>query len=590
MQKIRTHRILADTARTIFKAAPVASVMVILEYIKEAILPGAIALISVNLFESAAEFVEGKGSSDDIFLFGIMYLVVFLIGDVMEYLFSVAINAGVYEKGTAAFRIKLYEKASKLSFISFENPDILNKKERAEKTITSETLPSLFNNSFFIPSQIIAVIGVMTVLAQYSFWLLPLSLMSVIPYFIARLIRGKEFYYVKHNQAKRTRKLKYLWDLFNNKQTAKEMRTMGFDGYVTEQWKKTRDEVNEELWVVDLKDARSMLFCDGIRILGYGASIMLVLWMVISGDISIGVFGACLTSFSSVQNGTKTVLSQGAGRMPEWMAYARDYYEFLEIEEDVDGDTSFGGFKDKIEVRNLCFAYPNCTECALKDIDITINKGEKIAILGENGSGKTTLSKLLLGMYEPTEGSVEYDGVDAKKFRKDELYGKVSLIQQNFVPYSLTVRENVAISKEDELDNDEKIIETLRDAGLEKLIDIGLDAQLGREFGGAELSGGQWQKLAIARGMFRDSELIILDEPTSALDPLVETEVLTDFINVSKGKTSVIISHRVGLCKLVDKIIVMKNGQVVECGSHNELITRGGEYANLYSAQSRWYN
>ena len=109
-------------------------------------------------------------------------------------------------------------------------------------------------------------------------------------------------------------------------------------------------------------------------------------------------------------------------------------------------------------------------------------------------------------------------------------------------------------------------------------------------FGGAELSGGQWQKLAIARGMFRDSELIILDEPTSALDPLVETEVLTDFINVSKGKTSVIISHRVGLCKLVDKIIVMKNGRVVECGSHNELITRGGEYANLYSAQSRWYN
>lgn len=589
MRKISAMKIIADTARTISKAAPVATTMVVLQYIKDAILPATIALISVNLFESAANFISG-GEAGNIFLYGIMYLVTYLIGDVMECLFNVAINAGVYEKGTAAFRVKLYDKSSRLSFISFEDPEILNKKERAEKTITSEILPSLFNNALFIPSQFIAVVGVMTVLAQYSLWLLPLSLMSVVPYFIARLIRGKEFFYVKHNQAKQTRKLKYLWDLFNNKQTAKEMRTMGFDGYVTEQWKKTRDEVNEELWELDLKDARSMLFCDGIRILGYGVSIMLVLWMVISGDISIGVFGACLSAFTTVQNGTKTVLSQGAGRMPEWMAYARDYYEFLGIDEDVDGARGFDGFQNVINVKNVSFAYPNCDKFALENIDITINKGEKIAILGENGSGKTTLSKLVLGMYEPTLGTVTYDDIDVKTFRKPELYSKVSLIQQNFVPYSLTVRENVAISKNDELDNDEKIVKTLRDAGLENLVDIGLDTQLGREFGGTDLSGGQWQKLAIARGMYRDSELIILDEPTSALDPIVETEVLTDFINASAGKTAVIISHRVGLCKLVDKIIVMKNGRVAECGSHNELLAKDGEYAALYSAQSRWYN
>ncbi len=589
MKKVNAMKIITDIWRTEFHAAPASSIMLILQYIKEAALPSAIALISVRLFDSAARVFTDSSVVGDIFKYGIMYLCTFLIGDIMEFLYAVALNAGVFEKGTAAFRVRIYEKASKLSFINFENAEILNKKERAEQTIERETLPSLFNNSLAIPSLIISVVGVMLVLSGYSIWLLPLSLMSVIPYFAARLIRGKEFYSVKRNQAKKTRKLKYLWDLFNNKQTAKEMRAMGFDGYVTEKWKQTRDEVNEELWELDIKDARSMLICDAIRIIGYGISILLVLWLVINGDISIGVFGACLSAFSSVQNGTKTTLTQ-AGMIPEWISYASDYYEFLELPEEKDGDEHFKGFEDRIEMKNVCFSYPNCEEKALDNINLTIHRGERIVVLGENGSGKTTLSKLLLGIYDPSCGEVCYDGADVKKIRKSELYKRVSLIQQNFVPYNLTIRENVAISNEDELYNDEKIRKTLKETGLEQLSKEDIDAQLGREFGGKDLSGGQWQKLAIARGMYRDSEMIVLDEPTSALDPIIETEVLTDFINASKGKTAVIISHRVGLCKLVDKIIVMKDGKVAEYGNHNGLITANGEYAKLYSAQSQWYN
>ena len=174
---------------------------------------------------------------------------------------------------------------------------------------------------------------------------------------------------------------------------------------------------------------------------------------------------------------------------------------------------------------------------------------------------------------------------------KNSLYSYLSIIPENFMSYSLTLRENIAISDLKHLEDDMLINNSLASLGLQSLLSEvgGLDEQLGREFGGKELSGGQWQKIAIARGLFKTSELIILDEPTSALDPLLETEILQQFIEIAKNKTAVIISHRVGLCKLADRIVVMKAGQICEIGTHHELIEKDGEYKRLYTAQEQWY-
>ncbi len=222
---------------------------------------------------------------------------------------------------------------------------------------------------------------------------------------------------------------------------------------------------------------------------------------------------------------------------------------------------------------------------------MAIKKGEKIVILGVNGSGKTTLSKLILGLYPPDEGEIYYDNISLDEIERESLYNHVSAISQNFVAYSLTLRENVAISDLKKISDDSIITDTIKNVGLGDLLNStdGLEMQMGREFGGAELSGGQWQKLAIARGLFKPSEFIILDEPTSALDPIIETEILKQFIEIAKNKTAIIISHRVGLCKLADKIIVMKDGQICEIGTHSSLINNNGEYQRLYTSQEQWY-
>jgi ABC-type multidrug transport system fused ATPase/permease subunit len=310
------------------------------------------------------------------------------------------------------------------------------------------------------------------------------------------------------------------------------------------------------------------------------------LLLVIRGQISIGVFGASITAFASLQNGMKTFL-MSIGRFPEWLAYAGDYYNFLDMPDEADGGTKYTGLRERITIEQVSFKYPNAETFALHNINLVIRRGEKIAVLGENGSGKTTLSKILLGLYPSGEGRVCYDGVPVESLEKNSFYAKTSAIAQDFVTYYLSIRENIALSDVSRLQDDEGIHAALRSAGAE---DFGtLDDTLGREFGGRELSGGQWQKLAIARGLFRNSEFILLDEPTSALDPLIETEILTHFINAARDKTAFIISHRVGLCKLVDRIIVMKDGQIAEDGTHDELLAANGEYSRLYKAQAQWY-
>ena len=573
--------------KSIFKWAPVSAAVTTLDYLYGAFVPAIITVITINLFDSAAQTLAGEPALNRLYLYAGLYLGVYLVNDLLVYVRSIALNAGIYEKGTAYFRIDLYEKLAKLPLITFEDADALNRKERAEKAVNDESLSAIFDHSFRFIRSAVQVASIAAVLASFNLWLLPLSAISVLPYLYARIVRGKEFYHVKKHQAKKTRALSYLWELFTTRQSAKEMRIMGFGAYITDKWRETRDEANEELWAVEKKDAISLLSCDAIRIAGYAASVVTVLALALNGQLSIGVFGAAIAAFLGLQNSMQNLLS-GFGWFTERIAYAADYFSFIDMPEEPDGDMVFKGLCESIVLENVCFRYPNAEACALNGINLTVRKGEKIAVLGENGSGKTTLAKLLLGLYPAESGRVLYDGVEAGNFAKDSFYSRVSAIAQDFVPYSLTLRENVAISDPARMDDDRCIRRALDGAGMDGGAELG--GMMGREFGGGELSGGQWQKLAIARGLFKQSELIVLDEPTSALDPLIETEILTQFIKAAEGKTALIISHRVGLCRLVDRIIVMKSGRVAEDGSHAALLAAGGEYTKLYGAQVKWYN
>jgi ABC-type multidrug transport system fused ATPase/permease subunit len=560
-----------------------------LDNILGGLFPAFSTVMTAALFNEAFLITQGTGETRKLLTYGLIYLTVYVLMRFWGFVSGIVTETG-FDKHNVHYRYVLATKLAHLNFIDFENAEIKNMHLRAEESLYGGHMGRVIRASFAIVIQCVTnVVSVSAVLAQYSLWFLPLCVLSVLPYLIARLIRGKEFYYLKRRQAKKARRLGYLWSLFTDKRTVKELRVTGSDDYVLGKWTECRDEVMEELWQQNRKDALSVLLCDAIRLLGYGACIALALVLTLRGEISVGVFSACIGAFMGLQSATRSILELG-GELPKILAFADDFFTFIDLPEETKETVAYAGLRDKIEFKNVSFKYPNAEAYAVKDISLEIRKGEKIAILGENGSGKTTLTKLLLGLYPPETGAVDYDGRNVNTLDRTPFYKTVSAVAQDFMRYSLPLRENIAMSDIDGVFDDARISEALDNAGLKTLQDtVGLDTELGKAFGGDEISGGQWQKLAIARGLFRSSELIVLDEPTSALDPLVETEILSKFIELAKDKTALIISHRVGLCRLVDKIVVMKNGEITEAGTHADLLRRGGEYARLFTAQEKWY-
>lgn len=576
----------------ITKIVPYSSGLTVFAYVCFAVLPGLSAYITSTLFQHVYSLSESPDAAVKpvILGLGVAIIVIYFVKNMMSAISSVTVNMGVYEKVTHALNISLSEKASKLAMIDFENANILNDFKRAQECVANEIIPQIFMMILNIASAGLGIAGVAVVLSGYHSWFIPLCVLSVAPFLIVRLIRGNQFYKLKWFQAKRTRQMAYLWGLFNQSRTVKEMRTFGFDHYITDKWEKVRDEVNEERWEFIKKDSLSLLLCEAIKIMGYIGSLVLAFVLTVQGEINIGVFGTCIVAFNSIQEQMKALLTD-MGRLPERMAFAHDYYHYLELLEEESGEIPFLGLRQGIQLSDVTFTYPHSSTPSVKKVTLHIKKGEKVAIVGENGSGKTTLSKLILGLYPCGQGQVTYDGVDLNTVDKRSFYASVSAISQQPVPYHFTVRENVAMGPGLQPECDVRIHNLLDNVGLLDAVEVigGIDRTLGKEFGGAELSGGGWQKMAITRALYKDSSLVLLDEPTSAIDPIMETEILSHFLELAVDKTAIIISHRVGLCKHVDQVIVMKHGEVVEAGSHEQLMSKRNEYYRLYTSQQKWY-
>ena len=301
------------------------------------------------------------------------------------------------------------------------------------------------------------------------------------------------------------------------------------------------------------------------------------------------MMAAALAAFTSFQTAAKYFLVS-LGRIPECAAFVKDYYDFMDMEEAEKGTEKFCSDFDSIKVKQLSFSYPGRKTPAVSNLSFTIKRNEVVAIVGNNGGGKTTLVKLLTGLYQAQKGQIYYGRQNLRSLDPEEFYKQISFVSQDFIKYELTVRENIGIGDWKQIENTDKIYMLLHQVGLETFTSqASVNQLLGDEFGGRELSVGQWQKLAIARGMMKDSSVIFLDEPTAALDPLMETKVLKMFLKIAREKTAIIVSHRIGICKEVDKIIVMKEGKIAEIGNHEELLAEKGEYYRLYTMQQKWY-
>lgn len=580
-------KVVFKAVHTVMAATPLFGVLNLIVVLLFGILPYLLTVTLADLFDSVNNYLGGTGLPEYILKYGIIYIVLFLLQFSLYTVQSVVENYGIYEKTLHVLKIQLGVKYSRLPLISYEDTEIQNLARRAKECVQTDVLPKIYLSVLKAFSSVISIVSITLGLAGYNPALLPVSLFCVLPYLVSRIIRGKEFYYLKAHQAPLKRKADYLWRLFCDAAAVKEMRVMGTGEYITEKWRDTQWKVNEDIWNFNRKDSKSLLFCNLFKSAGFILCFLLCLYLLMEGSLTAGIFGACILAIHNVQSAAKNFLIE-LGRIPQYLSFGCDYFEFLELEEEENGGCDKRSF-EKIEFENVSFAYPGTDKKAIDNICLSMKKGEKIVVVGENGSGKTTLAKLMLGLYKAGEGTVYYDGVSVNNMDKACFYKTVSVIPQDFMRCNLTLRENVAISRADKMGDDNRIKYCLSRIGFDKK-EYDLDEQIGREFSGVTFSGGEWQRIAIARAMFRESDFVLLDEPTSALDPLAETEILKSFIEMSQGKTAVIISHRVGLCRYADRILVMKEGRLCESGSFEQLMGKKGAFFKMFQAQAHWYN
>lgn len=517
-----------------------------------------------------------------------MILAVFVLSEVANSIFYSCMVSIDFQTGQQ-LQIELGEKGTRLSMICYENTETNNMLKRAKNCIEQERFSDLSLSVFNILAEFLKVNGTLLVLAGFHPVLVGISLLSVFPYLIVRLVRGKEFYELKRYQAAGERRRNYLYHLFGDKQAVKELRIFEIEDYIEQKMYAARDNMKQEVWNFKKRDMRSLLICEIFCKSGYLLSIFSTILLLLHQVLDVGMMAAALAAFTSFQTAAKYFLVS-LGRIPECAAFVKDYYDFMDMEEAEKGTEKLCSDFDSIKVKQLSFSYPGRKTPAVSNLSFTIKRNEVVAIVGNNGSGKTTLVKLLTGLYQAQKGQIYYGRQNLRSLDPEEFYKQISFVSQDFIKYELTVRENIGIGDWKQMENTDKIYMLLHQVGLETFISqASVNQLLGNEFGGRELSVGQWQKLAIARGMMKDSSVIFLDEPTAALDPLMETKVLKIFLKIAREKTAIIVSHRIGICKEVDKIIVMKEGKIAEIGNHEELLAEKGEYYRLYTMQQKWY-
>ena len=517
-----------------------------------------------------------------------MILAVFVLSEVANSIFYSCMVSIDFQTGQQ-LQIELGEKGTRLSMICYENTETNNMLKRAKNCIEQERFSDLSLSVFNILAEFLKVNGTLLVLAGFHPVLVGISLLSVFPYLIVRLVRGKEFYELKRYQAAGERRRNYLYHLFGDKQAVKELRIFEIEDYIEQKMYAARDNMKQEVWNFKKRDMRSLLICEIFCKSGYLLSIFSTILLLLHQVLDVGMMAAALAAFTSFQTAAKYFLVS-LGRIPECAAFVKDYYDFMDMEEAEKGTEKLCSDFDSIKVKQLSFSYPGRKTPAVSNLSFTIKRNEVVAIVGNNGSGKTTLVKLLTGLYQAQKGQIYYGRQNLRSLDPEEFYKQISFVSQDFIKYELTVRENIGIGDWKQMENTDKIYMLLHQVGLETFISqAAVNQLLGNEFGGRELSVGQWQKLAIARGMMKDSSVIFLDEPTAALDPRMETKVLKMFLKIAREKTAIIVSHRIGICKEVDKIIVMKEGKIAEIGNHEELLAEKGEYYRLYTMQQKWY-
>jgi ATP-binding cassette subfamily B protein len=490
--------------------------------------------------------------------------------------------------------VKIIKKTSEVNLDELEDSEFYDKLERARQQTTGRV--GLMSNILTQAEDVIVIATLLAGVVAFEPWLIILLVVSIVPTMINEIKFSGTSYSLARSWTQERRELDYLRYAGASDVTAKEVKLFGLSDYLANRFKGLSHLYYTQSKQLAKQRAGWGSFFNVIGTTAYYGAYVLIIFRTVAGIFSLGDLTFLSGSFNRLRQKLQGFFTRFT-MITETALYLQDYFEFLDLS--YHETKSAGSYplpkeiQHGFEFRNVGFKYPKSERWVVRNINFKLKAGEKMAFVGENGAGKTTLIKLLLQFYEPSEGEILLDGIPIRQYDRAAYQKYFGVIFQDFVKFELSLRENIAIGEISEI-NDQQRIEGAAEKSLASQVvgelPLGYDQQLGKRFKqGKDLSGGQWQKIAIARAYMKDAEVLILDEPTSALDARAETEAFDRFIKLTRGKTAVIISHRFSTVRIADRIMVLKDGAVLELGTHEELMQNNKLYSELFNLQAAGY-
>lgn len=583
-----------DIIKIPFKFAPAQATLIAIQKLLDGLVPTLQILATARFLDIAILIFKQEKDIKDIVM-PLLFVILLLAYDWISTQLSKFAEVQIKNRLRGEFRVNIVEKIATLRYKYIESQDSWDLISRVIKEPEVQCTKAYISSLDMI-AMILKITGILVVLFIQVWWSAVLIVLISVPLFFIALKSGKETYEANREVEKNKRKVKYLEEVLNGREAVEERTLFGYSDKINNQWHKEfetarKHELKVSLkWYVNMKTGGVIIAILSVLI------VLILIGPVTSGILSIGMFMSIVNSVFELIQYLAWSLPEYGDNLAKNKEYLVDLTNFLKLE----GDEGYLLRPSKevsklksLEFRNVSFKYPGTEKYILKDMSFVIEEGRHYAFVGANGAGKTTITKLITGLYEDFEGEILINGKSIKAYGQDRLKAMCSVVYQDFARYCISFRDNILlgdINSFDNLDNMNKAIETVELQDVVGGLPLGISSNLGKiKNDGVDLSGGQWQRIAMARGIVSPASIRILDEPTAALDPISESNVYEKFEEISRGQTTIFISHRLGSTKIADEIFVIGGGAIVESGSYEELMKKNGIYTKMYKSQRSWY-
>jgi ATP-binding cassette subfamily B protein len=565
--------------------------------IAQAAVPASQVYLAKLLIDAVVTAIRRTGGAVDtrpIVILAILQLVLAAANSLFATLANISQQL-LQERVSLGVQLMVMEQAARLDLGFFEDAASYDMLQQAQQEAASRPV-QMVSGTFGLVRTALTFASMLGLLIQLQWLLALIALLAPIPAFVSNSRYGWSGYLMMRRQSPARRRMNYLTSLLTTDTYSKEIAVFTLAGFFTGRFRRLADEYYDEQQGLVVRRYMAGFFWGALTILVSSGTYLYVALLAVHGKVTLGDLTLYTGAATSVQSNFQSLLS-GLSSMYENNLYLNTLFDLLKIEPTVRKPESpvpvARPFTQGIEFRQVSYSYKGAETPALHDLSFTIKAGETVAVVGRNGAGKTTLVKLIARLYDPAEGQVLIDGHDAREYDPEELRSQIGVIFQDYVTYFLSARENIGVGRLEGIDDLEAVRAAAARGGADSVIERlpeGYDALLGRWFEqGHQLSGGEWQKVALSRAFMREAQILILDEPTAALDAKAEHDLFARLRELTSGRTAIYISHRFSTVRMADRILVIEHGRLVEQGSHDELMALNGRYAELFTLQAAAY-